>query len=112
MDPFNNGSVVYNRTVGQLKDFLRETGLTVAFSGIQLETVGSEVVIKDTNGQTLSDDTMLKLGTNDYIAAVYDDYFPRAEAEELPLTTAETIIEYLNTAGQVNFEGCERIYRY
>jgi len=113
MDPFNNGSVIYNRTVRQLKDFIKGSGISMAFTGVQLETQGNDVVIKDTAGNVLADDVMLKLGINDFIAALYDDFFPIDEAELLPLTTAETIIEYLLTVNsRVNFEGCERFYRF
>lgn len=66
-DPFNNGSLVFKRTVAQIKTFLRETSVTMAYNGIQLEMSGTDIIVRDIDGQELADDVMLTLGINDYI---------------------------------------------
>ena len=112
MDPFNNGSVIFTRSVGDLKRFLMETRAAMHFTGVDISNSGGSLSFKDENGNELDDNTMLRLGMNDYIAAIYEDYFPFEEAEIRNKTTAESIIDYLDAAGEVNFEGCDRTVRY
>jgi hypothetical protein len=54
----------------------------------------------------------LTLGTNDYIPAVYDSYFPE-NGDIQALTAAETIIYYLeNLNSNVNYTNCSNYFRF
>jgi len=111
MDPFNNGSVIFEKSVGELKQFLDETGLAISFTGLKIALENEQVVFRDSNDNLLPDNHMIMLGINDFIPALYDEYFPIEDAIVKPLTTAETIIDYLeNNQPTVNFEGCDRLF--
>ncbi len=111
IDPFNNGSVKYSMTVYEIKRFLRNTG-GIYYSGMDISKAQSEIEIRDLNGNLLSDNATLSIGVNDYIPAVFDNYFP-SQRTILPLTTAETIINYLNnTSESVDYPDCNRYFRY
>ena len=78
-----------------------------------METVGNDIRITDTNGNVLADETVLTLGINDYIPAIYSDYFSLDNADIQNLTTAETLINYLKTINStVDYEDCNRYFRY
>ncbi|MEN8248507.1 MAG: bifunctional UDP-sugar hydrolase/5'-nucleotidase [Bacteroidota bacterium] len=111
-DPFMNGTVIYNMSVSDIKNFLIGTGSGFYYAGIQLEQVDSEIVVKDTNGNILEDNTNLTIGINDYIPAVHDAYFP-VNGDIQPFTTAEAIIYYLQTINdQVNYPEANCYFRY
>ena len=113
MDPFNNGSVVFTMTVAEIKNFFMNSGAGLHVTGITLQQQDSEIVIFDEYGNELSDSEILTLGTNDYIPAVYDQYFSFEEADIKELTTAESIIQYLKTINStVAFDGCNHYFRY
>ncbi|MFC2112178.1 bifunctional metallophosphatase/5'-nucleotidase [Bacteroidota bacterium] len=110
--PFGNGTVIYNMTVSDIKSFLRGSGSGFYYSGIQLEQVGIDIHVKDLNDNVISDDLFLTVGVNDFISAVHLDYFP-ATGNTQSLTTAETLIKYLETINdQVSYPDCVRYFRF
>lgn len=112
ISPFNNGTVIYEMTVAEIKNFLKGAGSGFYFSGINIEQNGNYIEIKDLNNNTIPDTTILTIGTNDYIPAVYEDYFPTNGKVQL-LTAAETILSYLNNNNdQVNYPNCDHYFRY
>ena len=113
IDPFNNGSVVFTKTVREIKDFFIQTGQGLHVYGITLERVGNDLVIRNQNGEVLDDNVSLTLGINDYIPATNPGYFDIGQADIRPLTTAETLVDYLKTVNStVNHEGCNHYFRY
>ena len=112
ISPFNNATVVYNMTVSEIKDFLIGSRSGFYYSGMQIEQNGNDVLVKDLDGVIISDDTVLSLGTNDYIPAVYENYFPVTGSIQ-SLTAAETVISFLETINsQVNYPNCDHYFRY
>ncbi len=110
MDPFNNRSVAYTKTVGEFERFFCETGSRFVFTGIEVNDTGSDFQIIGDDGAPLPDDQLLTLGVNDYIPAVYDGFFDVADADIRGYTTAEAIIGYLQEINStIDFEGCERL---
>ena len=113
MDPFNNGSVVFTMTVSEIKNFLRQTSAGLHVSGISIEQEREEIIFYNDNGGVIADSEILTLGINDYIPAVYDNYFSINDADIRELTTAETIIQYLKTINStVDYEGCNHYFKY
>lgn len=111
ISPFNNGTVIYEMTVGEIKRFLIGSGSGFYYSGIELKQIGQDIEVKNTNGETLQDDEILRIGINDYIPAVHDTYFPENGAVQ-SLTAAETIITYLEEINnQVDYTNCNRYFR-
>ncbi|PLX19086.1 MAG: hypothetical protein C0599_11375 [Salinivirgaceae bacterium] len=112
IDPFNNGTVVFNMTVSEIKSFLMGTQSWFCFSGIQIEQIDNNIQIYDLNGNIIPDNSVLSVGINDYIPAVYDSYFP-ATGNIQAFTTADAIISYLKTINnEVNYPDCNRYFRY
>ena len=112
ISPFNNDCVIYNMSVGEIKNFLKGSGSGFYYSGIQIEQIGRNIEIKDLNDNVISDATILSLGTNDYIPAVYENYFPLT-GDIQSLTAAETVISYLeNNNSVVNYPNCEHYFRF
>lgn len=110
MDPFNNGSIAFTKTVGEFESFFCDSGERFLFTGINVDDRNNDFQIVDENGVPLSDDQLLTLGVNDYIPAVYDDFFDIEEADIRDYTTAEAIIGYLrNINSTIDFEGCVRL---
>lgn len=111
IDPFNNGSVIYTMTVKEIKGFLKGSKSAVYYSGVEIEQENQYISIYK-NNQELSDATTLTIGINDYIPAVYDTYFTQNPIE-LPYTTAEGIINYLNTNSEpINYSQINRYFKY
>lgn len=109
MDPFNNQSVAFTKTVGEFESFFCETGARFFFSGINVSDADGDFQIVDADGVPLPDDQELTMGVNDYIPAVFDDYFDFADADIRPYTTAEAIIGYLQSINStIDFEDCFR----
>lgn len=112
ISPFNNGTVIYEMSVAEIKKFLAESGSGFYYSGIIIDKIDREVVLFDESGNHLNDDEVLKVGINDYIPAVHSPYFPE-DGEVQPLTAAETIIKYLeNTTGNIDYSNCSRYFYY
>lgn len=94
ISPFNNGTVSYRMTVGELKQFLIDSESGFYYSGIKLSQNGSEIIVKDLLNRPIPDEYTLSVGFNDYIAAVHEKYLPNSRTTH-PLTAAETLIRYL-----------------
>ncbi|MEQ9306058.1 MAG: bifunctional UDP-sugar hydrolase/5'-nucleotidase [Marinoscillum sp.] len=112
MDPFNNNSVIFTMTVGQINDFFAETGAGLHTSGLDIQQDGQRIILYR-NGQKLENQEVVTIGTNDYIPAVYDKHFPLEQAEILEITTAEALITYLESINStMDYEGCSRYFRF
>ncbi len=112
ISPFNNGTVIYDMTVLEIKTFLEGSHSGFYYSGVQIEQIGNDIQIRDLDNNIIPDNTILILGTNDYIPAVYDNYFP-VNGNIQSLTAAETIIYYLeNINSEMNYPNCSRFFRY
>jgi len=112
IDPFNNGSVTYTMTVAEIKNFLKGSKASVYYSGVLIEQENNTIIIKNTNNQVLNDNETLTIGLNDYIPAVYDNYFTKTPTF-LPNTTAETLINYLeNTTAPINYTQVNSYFKY
>jgi len=112
LDPFNNGSVIYQLTVGQIRTFLEETGSTFYYSGVEIVQDGTMINLYDMDGDLLADSHVLTVGINDYIPAVHDEFFPEDGVIQ-DYTTAEILIDYLKTeSNPVNYPACDNIFRY
>ncbi|WP_405605204.1 bifunctional metallophosphatase/5'-nucleotidase [Polaribacter sp. Asnod1-A03] len=112
ISPFNNSTVIYEMTVTEIKNFLKGSSAGFYYSGIYIEQNGDAIEIKDLNDNIIPDTTILSVGTNDYIPAVYSNYFP-TDGEVQLLTDAETVISYLqNDNDQVNYPNCDQYFNY
>lgn len=112
ISPFNNGTVIYEMTVSEIKNFLKNSGSGFYYSGVNILKSGSDIVIKDGNNSTIPDDYVLTVGINDYIPAVHDLYFP-SEGNRQLLTAAETLIYFLeNVTATIDYRGSNCYFRY
>ena len=112
MDPFNNQSVVFTMTVDEIRNFFLKSGAGLHVEGINLKWSEEDLIISDENGQVLHGSQVLKVGMNDYIPAVYEAFFPLEEADVKSVTTAESIIHYLESSDQeVNYSDCNNYFR-
>lgn len=112
ISPFNNGTVLYEMTVEEIKLFLQGSGSGFYYSGIQIRKTGGAIEISDRLGRKIPDDYVLKVGINDYIPAVHSSYFPNNGIVQT-LTAAETIIAYLESnSSPVDFSTCYNYFRY
>ncbi|CAM1353397.1 bifunctional metallophosphatase/5'-nucleotidase [Tenacibaculum insulae] len=112
IEPFNNGTVKYEMTIKQIKDFLIGSQSGFYYSGIQITQVGNTVEIKDASGVVMDDTTTVSVGLNDYIPAVHGSYFPVDNTIQA-LSAAESIIYYLqNINSEVNYPQCGNFFRY
>lgn len=101
--PFNNPIMIYEMTVAEIKTFLKESGSGFYYSGIKFENSNGSIDVKDLNGNLIPENTILSVGLNDYIPAVYDTYFP-SNGVVLSQTDAETVISYLEEINsEVNY---------
>lgn len=112
IDPFNNGSVTYTMTVAEIKNFLKGSKVSLYYSGVLIEHDNNTIIIKNKDNQILNDNETLTIGLNDYLPAVYDNYFTK-NPTFLPNTTAETLINYLeNTAAPINYTQINRYFKF
>lgn len=112
IDPFNNGTRIYQMSASEVEAFLMGSQTWFCYSGIQIVQSGEDIQLLDINNNVIPENTTLSIGINDYIPAVYDTYFPM-NADILPFTTAEGIIDYLkNINNEVNYPNCERYFKY
>lgn len=112
IDPFNNGTTIFNMSVSEIKNFLMATKSWYCYSGIQIEQIDNDIQISDLNENIIADNTILSIGINDYIPAVYDSYFP-INGDIQSFTTAEAIMYYLvNINNEVNYPDCNHYFRY
>lgn len=113
IDPFNNGSVVFTRTAREIKNFFMQTGQGLHVSGVTMENDVQDIIMRDEFDNEISDETIMTIGINDYLPALYEDYFPLEDAEIRTLTTAESIIQHLkNSQTPVDYEGCNHFFRF
>jgi 2',3'-cyclic-nucleotide 2'-phosphodiesterase (5'-nucleotidase family) len=112
IDPFNNGSVTYTMTVGEVKTFFKNSGEGLYYAGLTIEQSGNSIIIKDENGDVLSDNTSITIGVNDFIPAVNNSYFT-STATIKEFTTAETIINYLKkNSAPINYTGYNNYFKF
>ena len=112
VDPFNNGTVIYEMTVREVKDFLIGTRSGFFYAGLVIERSGDDLIIKKADGTVLEDGFSLTIGLNDYIPAVHDAYFP-SDVDIQDKTSAETLMYYLeNIENEIDYDRCERYFRY
>ena len=112
IEPFNNGTVKYEMTIKEIKDFLIGSKSGFYYSGIQINQLGNKVEIKNQLGTVIDDNVVVTVGVNDYIPAVHDDYFPVNNIVQ-NLSAAESIIYYLqNINAEVNYPQCGNFFRY
>lgn len=113
MDPFNNNSVIFTMTVFDIKRFFEQTKAGEHVTGIQLVQAQNELLIYDETGREMQDQEIITIGINDYIPAVYEDYFPLEKAKIQEFTTAEAIIKYLKTIEDtLDYAGCNRYFDF
>ena len=73
---------------------------------------GNVIEIRNNQNQLLSDNTTITIGLNDYIPAVYSNYFMQTP-NNLPYTTAEAIISFLeNSQTPVNYTLYTNFFQY
>lgn len=112
IDPFNNGAIIYQMSVAEIKNFLMASESWLWYSGVEIVQVDHEIQILDLFGNVIPDATILSVGINDYIPAVYDTYFP-SDGDIQSFTTAEAIIYYLNNMqNEVNYPDCDRSFKF
>lgn len=110
--PFNNPMIIYNMSVSEIKAFLKGSGSGFYYAGVIFEKSNNNVIVKDLNGNILSDRTILSVGVNDYIPAVFDTYFPTSNTVKAE-TDAETVINYLEkTSTQINYSSSNNFFRF
>jgi 5'-nucleotidase/UDP-sugar diphosphatase len=112
IEPFNNGTVIYQMTVAEIKNFLKGTASGFYYSGLIIYKSGGKIYIKDQQNREIPDDYVLSVGINDYIPAVHDFYFPDNGIIQ-PISAAETLIAYLkNNSNAVDYTNCNQYFRY
>lgn len=113
IDPFNNGLMEYEMTVGEIRSFLAGSGAGFYYSGVTLENEpGYGVVIKDEEGNVYDDNQVLSIAINDYIPEIYDEYFPEPSVI-YDISTAYAMIQYVrNLTEPLHYESCNRYFRY
>ncbi|PHQ57537.1 MAG: hypothetical protein COC16_00695 [Lutibacter sp.] len=112
IDPFNNGSVTYTMTAGEIKNFLRNSGAGFYYSGLLIEQDGNYITLSNLNNEPINDSTNLTIGLNDYIPAVYDSYFTQTPTYK-SYTTAEAIINYLEkNPNPINFTSYNNYFKF
>lgn len=109
IDPFNNGARIYSMSVGMIRHFFEESGAGLHYSGVIFENSDNGILIKSLDGSVLADETILTVGVNDYIPAVYEYYFPSDPTID-DKTTAELIIDYLRNNPTIDYNDCNRYF--
>ena len=112
ISPFNNGTVIYEMSVADIRTFLKETGSGFYYSGVVISQSGTNVIISDHEGNQLDNERIMRVGVNDYIPAVHEPYFSQ-NGNVQDLTSAETLISYLvEINDQVNYPSCSNFFRF
>ncbi len=111
IDPFYNGMVVYEKTVGSLEKFLEQSQSGFYYSGVIIEQVNGAVELYDIDHNLLNDQKKLSVGINDYVAAVHD--FFGKDGDFLDYTSSDAIMNYLNrTEREIDFTNSNRYFRF
>ena len=112
ISPFNNGTVIYEMTVAQIKEFLIGSASGFYYSGLRLYKSGGELVVADLLNRKIPDDYVLKVGINDYIPAVFPQFFP-VNGQVQPLSAAETLIAFLRSSSEnVDYSSCNQYFKF
>lgn len=112
ISPFNNGTIIFEMSAAEIKQFLMGSESGFFYSGIIIRKIGDHIQIKDLQNREIPDDYILKVGINDYIPAVHNIYFPDNGTIQT-LTAAETLIFYLeNINSDVDYNDCNHYFRY
>lgn len=112
IDPFNNGTIMYKISVGEVKKFLKESKSGFYYSGLTLTQSDDIIYISDTTGNVINDTVTIKLGMSDYTAAVHQAFFP-AKGIIFNQTSSEMLINYVkNTKTPINYSGCKGYFRF
>lgn len=110
--PFNNSAISYSMTVAEIKNFLRGSGAGFYYSGVSIKLRNSDIEITDLSGNIIPDSTILTVGVNDYIPAVYDTYFNSSKVVSTQ-TDAETVISFLKEKNSiVNYPTSENYFEF
>jgi len=111
IDPFNNGALTYSMTIGEIKTFLKDNKVGLYYAGLIIEQDGNTIEIRTEDGQILNNNTTITLGINDYIPAVYSNYFNNPIFSSN--TTAENLIHYLETnKDPINFTTYQSYFKF
>jgi len=111
IDPFNNGAVTYTMTIREIKKFLIDNKVGMYYAGLSIEQDGNTIDIRNENGDLLNDNTSITLGINDYIPAVYSNYFKNPTFSSN--TTSEKLIHYLETNNTpINYTQYSNYFKY
>ena len=120
LDPFGNELVQLDMTGSEVEAFLMGSynhsksidlypggcsyTLTLNASG-----EASGITIEPVNGTPFHADSTYRVGLNSYIVSSYT--FDHADpGTSLNVTTAENIIEFIEEEGEVNYDGCKRVF--
>lgn len=110
--PFNNPTITYNMTVAEIKNFLIGSRTGLYYAGVTFQKSNSTIIVSDLNGNIIPDTTVLTVGVNDYIPAVFDTYFPDSKIVSTS-TDAETVINYLEQINeQINYATSNNYFKY
>ena len=105
LDPFGNKVVRLKLTLNELKSLIQRTyerkgyvdliasGLKYSINFDDNKKV-KEVILKDDNGNSLTENKIYNVGMSDYIALNYD-FLGKEKIETLEITTADALINYL-----------------
>ena len=112
IDPFNNGAVQYTMSIADIKHFLKQSKIAIYYAGLIISQKNETIEIRDYNNQVLTDNTLITIGLNDYIPAVYDTYFTQTAVLK-NYTSAEGLIQYLqqNTT-PINYSAITNFFQY
>ena len=112
VDPFFNGMVKYERTVGRIEAFLEKSQSGFYYSGVIIKQENGAVELYDSASNLLNDKKILTVGINDYVAAVHDDFFGD-DGQFLDYTSSDAIIYYIsNSAQAIDFTSNHNYFRY
>jgi 5'-nucleotidase / UDP-sugar diphosphatase len=120
LDPFGNELVLINMTGSEVEAFLigsfNVSKRIDLYPGGCLYTLhlnaskeADDVTIEPFSGKNFHADSTYKVGLNSYIVSSYT--FDHADpGRSLNVTTAENIIEFIQKEGEVNYDGCIRVF--
>lgn len=112
ISPFNNGTVIYEMTVAQIKEFLIGSESGYYYSGLRFYKSDGELVVADMLNRKIPDDYVLKVGINDYIPAVFPHFFSE-KGQVQQLSAAETLIAFLRSSSEnVDYSSCNQYFKF
>ena len=112
VDPFFNGMVKYERTVGRIEEFLEQSESGFYYSGVIIKQEKGDVELYDSAHNLLNNNKVLTVGINDYVAAVHDKFFGN-DGKFLDYTSSDAIIYYISNSTQaIDFTANHNYFRY